>query len=167
MSMDPAPGIGDRPPLPLRPEAPAPGSAGPTGAGTHARLNIPYYLVIGVAIGVVAIFTALAWPFAILTGIVIGKVASDRRLGRRDNATVTQFLAVTGGVLGMLFFGVLLGGLIGFLIVALAAFSERVAEDASPVDQVMARIIIALVGAVVWGVLWIGLGIKINLAIGG
>ena len=115
----------------------------------------------------VAIFTAFAWPFAILTGMVIGKANSDRRLGRREKTSVVQLLAVTGGVLGMLFFGALIGGLIGFLIVGLAAYSERVAENTKPIDQTMARILISLIGGITWAVIWIGLGLKINLSFGG
>lgn len=130
------------------------------------RLNLAYHLVIGVAIGIVSLLTGLAWPFAIATGIVIGKANSDRRLGRRQSASPVQLLAVTGGVLGMLFFGALIGGLIGFLVAALAAFSERVAEEASPVDQAMARIVIALVGGLVWFGLWSVLGLRINLSFG-
>jgi hypothetical protein len=142
---------------------PAPAGA----AASSQRLNVVYHLVIGFAIGVVALFTGLAWPFAILTGMVIGKASSDRRLGRRPSAGVLQLLAVTGGVLGMLLFGALIGGLIAFLIVGLVAFSERVAEQTSSIDQTMARIIIALVGAVVWFALWMVLGLQINLSFGG
>lgn len=140
----------------------------PTGPATVPieKLNVAYHVVIGVAIGVVALATGLAWPFAILTGIVIGKANSDRRLGRVQRTSVTQFLAVTGGVLGMLFFGALIGGLIAFLVAALAAYSERVAENTSPVDRTMARIIILLVGGLVWLGLWAALGVRINLSFG-
>src|SRR4051812_23468494 len=68
------------------------------------KLNLPYHVIIGVAIGIVSLFTLFAWPFAILTGIVIGKANSDRRLGRVQRTSVVQLLAVTGGVLAMLFF---------------------------------------------------------------
>ena len=130
------------------------------------KLNVVYHLVIGVAIGIASLFTLFAWPFAILTGIVMGKSNSDRRLGRRQGASAIQLLAVTGGVFAMLFFGALIGGLIGFVVVALAAFSERVAENASPIDQTMARIIIALVGGLVWFAAWAILGLRINVSIG-
>lgn len=142
---------------------PAPGGA--TTAPTQ-RLNLAYHLVIGVAIGIVALFTGLAWPFAILTGIVIGKAESDRRLGRRERTSVLQLLAVSGGVLAMLLFGALIGGLIAFFVVALAAFSERVAENTSPIDQTMARIIIALIGGLTWFIAWSVLGLRINLSFG-
>lgn len=168
MSMDPATGTGDRPPLPLSPPAP-PQSGAPYAhevPAAPARLNVVYHLVIGFAIGVVSLFTVLAWPFAILTGMVIGKADSDRRLGRRQGTSILSILAVTGGVLGMLFFGALLGGLIAFLVAALAAYSERVAEGTSPIDQTMARIIISLVGGLTWFAAWYVLGLKINLSFG-
>ena len=131
------------------------------------RLNVPYHVIIGVAIGLVALITGLAWPFAILTGMVIGKSNSDRRLGRAQRSSFVQLLAVTGGVFAMLLFGALIGGLFAFIIVALAAFSERVAENTRPIDQTMARILIALIGAVVWFAAWSFLGLRINLTFGG
>ncbi len=149
---------------------PDPGAAGRGPAGPAMvpveKLNLPYHLVIGVAIGIVSIFTLFAWPFAILTGIVIGKANSDRRLGRAQKTSVVQLLAVTGGVLGMMVFGAVIGGLIGFLIVGLAAFSERVAEDTRPVDQTMARIVITLLAVIVWFLVFVVAGLKINLSLG-
>jgi len=142
----------------------APG--GPMAAPAE-KLNIAYHVVIGVAIGLVALITAFAWPFAILTGIVIGKANSDRRLGRRPRTSAVQLLAVTGGVMAMLFFGALIGGLFGFPIVALAAYSERVAENTRPVDQTMARILITVIGTIVWFATWTLLGLQISLSFGG
>ena len=130
------------------------------------RLNVAYHVVIGVAIGLVALITAFAWPFAILTGMVIGKANSDRRLGRASGSSAVQLLAVTGGVLAMLFFGALIGGLFAFLIVALAAYSERVAENTRPIDQTMARIMITLIGTITWFAVWAIVGLKINLSFG-
>jgi hypothetical protein len=141
-------------------------TAGPAAAPVE-RLNTVYHVVIGVAIGLVALITAFAWPFAILTGIVIGKASSDRRLGRTTRTSVVQLLAVTGGVLAMLFFGALIGGLFAFLIVGLAAYSERVAENTGPVDQTMARILIILIGTIVWFAMWTVLGLRISLNFGG
>lgn len=145
------------------------GTTGATGATAPDRLNVAYHVVIGVSIGLVSLFTLLAWPFAILTGLVIGKANSDRRLGRRQGASAIQLLAVTGGVLGMLFFGALIGGLIAFIVVALAAFSERVAETTSQVDQTMARIIVGLVAVLTYAAGWFGLaalGFQVNLSFG-
>jgi hypothetical protein len=157
MTMDPTTGpqVGGAPP----PVATTPPPA-------LERLNAPYHVIIGVAIGLVALITGLAWPFAILTGMVIGKSNSDRRLGRVQRSSFVQLLAVTGGVFAMLLFGALIGGLFAFIIVALAAFSERVAENTRPIDQTMARILIALIGAVVWFAAWSLLGLKINLTFG-
>ena len=140
----------------------------PAGPSTVApeKLNLPYHLIIGVAIGIVSLFTLFAWPFALLTGMVIGKANSDRRTGRAQKTSVVQLLAVTGGVLGMLFFGALIGGLIGFLVVGLAAYSERVAEDTRPIDQTMARIVISLIALVVWFVVFVVAGLKVNLSFG-
>jgi hypothetical protein len=138
-------------------------------AAAPQRLNVVYHVVIGIAVGLVSLITLLAWPFAILTGIVVGKASSDRRLGRRQSASVLQLLAVTGGVLGMLLFGALVGGLIAFLVVGLVAFSERVAEHTSPVDQIMARIIVVFVAVLAYGAGWFGLaalGFQINLSFG-
>ncbi len=141
-------------------------TTGPAAGAATERLNVVYHVVIGVAIGIVALVTGLAWPFAILTGMVIGKATSDRRLGRAQRTSVVQFLAVTGGVLAMLLFGALIGGLFAFLIVGLAAYSERVAENTKPIDQTMARILIFLIGGLVWFGLWSVLGLQINLSFG-
>ena len=102
------------------------------------------HVIIGLAIAVIAPFTALAWPFAILLGIVIGKDEVDRSRGIRPSAaaTVARVLAVTGGVLAMLFFGAIIGGLIAFLIAALAYLSEKAAADAEPVDRLITRILL-------------------------
>ena len=143
----------------------APRPAGPATVAPE-KLNLPYHVVIGVAIGIASLFTLFAWPFAILTGIVIGKANSDRRLGRTRRTSVVQLLAVTGGVLGMLFFGALIGGLIGFVVVGLAAYSERVAENTRPIDQTMARIIITLLAVLVWFLVFVVAGLKINLSFG-
>ena len=120
------------------------------------------------AILLVAPFTALAWPFAILTGMVIGKADVDRRLGIRPSTTAraAQILAVTGGVLAMMFFGAIIGGLIAFLIVALAAYSERLATNASPSDRTLARILVAVVAAVGYAVLALVFNLRVDLRIG-
>jgi hypothetical protein len=52
------------------------------------------------------------------------------------------------------------------MIVALAAYSERVAENTKPIDQTMARILIAMIGAIVWFVVWYVVGLQINLSFG-
>jgi hypothetical protein len=123
---------------------------------------------VAITVGVISPFTGLAWPFALLTGMVIG--AADGRELRGDRGGVgsrlSSTLAVTGGVLAMLFFGAIIGGLIAFLIVALAAFSERAAAFASPTDQGVARIILFLVPVLLWLVVVPLLGLNVNIRFG-
>src|SRR5688572_24744022 len=90
----------------------------PAAQAPAAPLQLSRHLIAAAAIALVAPFTGLAWPFAILTGMVIGKAEVDRRLGIRSStgARAVQVLAVTGGVLAMLVFGAIIGGLIAFLI---------------------------------------------------
>ena len=138
-------------------------------SATAASLRLSTHLIAAAAIGLVALFTGLAWPFAILTGMVIGKSDVDRRLGVQSSSTVrgAQILAVTGGVLAMLFFGAIIGGLIAFLIVGLAAFSERLAADATPSDRMLARIALVVGAAVVYIVLAVVLNLRIEFRLGG
>src|SRR6266508_5117781 len=119
-------------------------------AAAAAPLRLSSHLIVAAAIALVTPFTGLAWPFASLTGMVIGKAEVDRRLGIPSSgaARAVQFLAVTGGVLAMLFLGAIIGGLIAFLIVALTAFSERLAAEASPNDRTLARIVLAVGAAI-------------------
>jgi hypothetical protein len=104
------------------------------------------HLVIGLVIALIAPFTGLAWPFAILLGIVVAQDDIDRRRGlaRSAGTTVVRVLAVTGAVLAMMFFGAFIGGLIAFPIAALSALSERAAADADPTDRIVARLIIVV-----------------------
>jgi hypothetical protein len=136
----------------------------PAPAPVPDRLNLPYHVLIGIAIGLVSMVTLFAWPFAILTGMVIGSADVDRLQGRPQRGTFVRVLAVTGGVLAMLFFGAIIGGLFAFLIVALAAFSERVAANTTSTDQGMARIVLFLVAVVTWIALVyvLKLNVKIN-----
>jgi hypothetical protein len=144
-------------------------SAGPAAAATPAveRINLGKHAIIGVAIGLISLFTVLAWPFAILTGMVIGQSEVDRTHGRPGRARILRILAVTGGVLAMLFFGALVGGLIAFFIVALAASSERMAGNASPTDRTMARIVVFLAAVGTWIVLAVVLRFNVHVNIGG
>jgi hypothetical protein len=130
------------------------------------RLNLAYHAIIGVAIGLVAMVTVFAWPFAILTGMVIGGADVERIQGRPQRGTAVRVLAVTGGVLAMLFFGAIIGGLISFLIVALAAFSERVAANTSATDRRIARILLFIVSIGTWFVLFYVLKLNVNINIG-
>src|SRR5262245_39639290 len=132
------------------------------------RLNVASHAVIGVAMGLIAPFTGLAWVPAILTGMVIGRAGVEQRQGiRASRATqVVRVLAVTGGVLTMLVLGAIIGGLIAFLVAALAAFSERVAEATSATDRTVARLVITVLAIVVWLVLVLVFKISMNVRLG-
>lgn len=144
--------------------------AGAAGAATapSARLNYPYLGIIGVAMGIVSLFTVLAWVPAILTGLVIGRAGVEQRKGIRSGAAtqLLRVLAVTGGVLAMLFLGAIIGGLIAFMVAALAAFAERVIADTSPMDQTIGRILVVLIAVIVWFVALQVLRLNVNLSFG-
>jgi hypothetical protein len=131
-----------------------------------APLRLSVHLLVAVAVGIVAPFTALAWPFALLTGIVLGS-ADARRMRGEPAAIGVSGLAVAGGILGMLFFGAIIGGIIGIVVVVLASFSERAAAFASPTDRGVARIILFLVPLLMWFVVFPLLGLNVNIRIGG
>jgi hypothetical protein len=149
--------------------AETPPMAAPAAPAATDKLNFAYLAIIGVAMGVVALFTVLAWIPAILTGIVIGRASVDQARGVGSSAAtrVLRVLAVTGGVLAMLFFGAVLGGLIAFLVVALASFSERLIATAGPNDQTIARIFTVLVAVGTWAFALFVLQVKVNVSIGG
>jgi hypothetical protein len=138
-------------------------------AGAPERLNLAYHAIIGVAMGAVAVATVFAWIPAIPMGIIIGRAAVERAKGIRPRATtqVVRVLAVTGGVLAMLALGLVLGGIIAFIVASLAAFSERLAANAGPNDQTIARIFTTLLAAGTWFVVAILLDIRISFTIGG
>ena len=138
-----------------------------TPAPESSSFKLYRHLIIGVAIAIIAPFTALAWPFAILLGMVIGRDDVDRRRGveRSAGSGVVGVLAVAGGVFATIFFGAIIGAVIAIPIVALAAFSERAAADGEPADRVIARIVIFLMPILAYVVL-IALGANINIKIG-
>jgi len=142
----------------------------PTSAGERLQtgsFRLYRHIVIGLAIAVIAPFTALAWPFAILLGIVIGQDNVDRARNIRcpTATTAVRVLAVTGGVLAMFFFGAFFGGFIAIPIVILAAFSERAAADAEPVDRIVARLILVVLPVLAYIAL-ITLGASVNIRFG-
>ena len=143
--------------------------APPASGGAPERLNLVYHAIIGVAMGAIAVATVFAWLPAIPMGIVIGRAAVEQAKGIRPRATmqVVRILAVTGGVIAMLILGLVLGGIVAFLVASLAAFSERLAANAGPNDQTIARIFTTLVAAGTWFVLAILLNIRISFTIGG
>lgn len=152
----------------LPPPAAAPPSPVVAAPPSYERLNLPYHVVLGIAMGVVAVFTAFAWIPAVLTGIVIGRAGVEQRKGIRPRASTQalRILAVTGGVFAMLIAGAIIGGIIAFLIVALAAFSERVAENAGPTDLTMSRIIIGLTTTIVWFAAFYVIGLNLSIKLG-
>lgn len=123
------------------------------------------HLIVAVAIGVLAPFTMLAWPFAIATGIVIGTadVAKTQGLTGSPSTRLIRLAAVTGGVLAMLIAGAVVGGILAFLVAALAVLSERIAADASPTDRILARLLLFVGGAVGWMVLGVSLGFHLDV----
>ena len=124
-------------------------------------------LIVATAIGVLAPFTLLAWPFAIATGIVIGiaDVANSLGLTASPSTRFIRLAAVTGGVLAMLIAGAIVGGIVAFLIAALAVLSERIAADASPTDRNLARILLFVGGALGWMVLGVTLGFQLDFGL--
>ncbi|HEY6609402.1 MAG TPA: hypothetical protein VI277_09425 [Candidatus Limnocylindria bacterium] len=143
--------------------------AAPSVQQTPERLNVASHAIIGVAMGLIAPFTGLAWIPAILTGMVIGRAGVEQRQGIRSSRStqVLRILAVTGGVVAMLILGVIIGGLIAFLVAALAAFSERVAEGTRATDQTIARILITVVTIGVWALLVFVVNVNVNVRFGG
>jgi hypothetical protein len=134
-----------------------------------APLRLGVHLLTAAAIAIVSPFTALAWPFAMLVGMVLGTADAGRLRGERDGVgeTLARALVVAFGVLAMLFFGAIIGGLIAIAIVALVSFSERVAADASPTDRGVARILLFLVPAVMWLFVFPLLGMNVDIQVGG
>ncbi len=135
---------------------------------TAAPLRLSVHLLVGVAVGIVSPFTGLAWPFALLTGMLLGSADGRRMRGERI-ATADAFssgLLVTFGVLAMLFFGAIIGGIIAMVVVMLASFSERAAAFASPTDQGVARILVFIVPIFMWFVLFPLIGLNVDVRIG-
>ena len=131
--------------------------------------NLAYHVIVGVAMGLVAVVTLWAWIPATLTGMVIGHASVEQSKGIRPGrrAQVARVLAVTGGVLAMMLLGLVFGGLISFLVAALAAFSERLAGNTPPSGQAIARILVLIVTAVTWFIAVVVLNLSISVNIGG
>ena len=134
-----------------------------------APLRIWVHLLIAFAIGIVSPFTGLAWPFAILVGMTMGSAEAHRLRGEPDargdsfgRATLVAF-----GVVAMLFFGAIIGGIIAIGVVILAAFSERAAALASSTDRGVARILLFIVPILMWFVVFPLIGMDVDIRIGG
>lgn len=145
-------------------------SSQPIASGSRfASLRIGVHVLVAVAIGVVSPFTALAWPFALVLGMVFGAADARRMRGERDGSAdaAARSLVALVAILGMLFLGAIIGGIIAILVVVLAAFSERAAAFASPTDRGVARIVLFLVPVVMWLVVFPLLGVNVDIRIGG
>jgi heme/copper-type cytochrome/quinol oxidase subunit 2 len=142
-------------------------SDGVTFRPTAETLRYSAHVIVGLAIALIAPFTGLAWPFALLVGMSIGSAQAATMRGEpsRTGDEFVRGLAVTGGVLAMLFLGAIIGGLIALVVVALASFSERAAAHASPTDRGVARILLFVVPAVTWVAL-LALGVNVDVRIG-
>ena len=140
-----------------------------TAPAATERLNFPYLVIIGVAMGLVALFTGLAWPIAIVVGMIVGYAGVERMKGIQQRAAVHMLraLIVVGGVIAMLILGALIGGLIALLIVGLASFAERVSANAGPTDQMVGRILIAIITVGVWLLFAIVLKLNVSINVGG
>jgi hypothetical protein len=134
-----------------------------------APLRIWVHLLIAFAVGVVSPFTGLAWPFAILVGMTMGSADAHRLRGEPEarGDSFGRAILVAIGVVAMLFFGAIVGGIIAIAVVILAAFSERAAALASPTDRGVARILLFIVPIVMWFVLFPLLGMNVDIRIGG
>lgn len=143
----------------------APVSSAPA---AFAPLRLWVHGLIAVAIGLISPFTVLAWPFAMLLGMAFGASSARRERGERADFAVLLLgaLAMAVGILGMLFFGAIIGGLIALPIVFLAAFSEMAAAHASPVDRGVARIILFVIPVAMWLIVFPLIGLNVNVNVG-
>jgi hypothetical protein len=148
-------------------QASPPGQALAAPAATE-RLNFVYLGIIGLAMGLVAPFTAFAWPLAILIGMILGLAGVERASGIQQRGAVhlLRAFALVVGTIMMFILGAVVGGVIALLIVGLAAFSERVSANAGPTDRVVGRILIVIITAVVWFVMLNVLKVNVNINIG-
>jgi hypothetical protein len=148
--------------------APQPGQSTAAPTATE-RLNYVYLAIIGVAMGLVAPFTAFAWPLAIGVGMTLGLAAVERSSGiqQRGSVHLLRALVLVVGTILMFFFGAIIGGVIALLIVGLASLAERVSANAGPTDRAIGRILIVIITAVVWFVILNVLKLNVNISIGG
>ena len=140
----------------------------PPEAVRSEELRLARHVTAGIAAGLIAPFTGLAWPFAILVGFVIGGSRVRRLRGEptRRATSVVEVLAVTGGVLAMLFFGAILGGLISFMVAALADWSEETAAHATQADRTLARLTLLVAAVITFLVLALLLNLRIDVRVG-
>jgi ABC-type phosphate/phosphonate transport system permease subunit len=139
-----------------------------TSIQSSARLRIWVHLLIATTAGIVSPFTGFAWPFALLVGMILGADGARRMRGERTPLGDTVAIAFVAalGILGMLFFGAIIGGLIAIPIAILASFNEKVAAETSSIDRGVARILLFVVPIVMWLVVFPLLGLNVDISIG-
>jgi hypothetical protein len=138
-------------------------------ANTYSPLRVAVHALVAVSIGIVSPFTGLAWPFALGVGMVLGSADARQLRGEARGLAggSDRALLVALGILGMLFFGAIVGGLIAIVVVVLAVFSERAAAFASPTDRGVARILLFIVPLAMWLFVFPLLGVDVDIRIGG
>lgn len=147
---------------PSAPEAAPVDDAGAAGGGPlpleapQPPLSPPFrwrpHILAALGCATVAPFTALAWPFALFTGFVAGRLLLRRERGRPPVGTdlaVTVLLLAVGGA-GMFVFGIALGGIVALAITWMAAQSERRVWMGTPRQQLLARVLVVGLPALVW-----------------
>ncbi len=124
----------------------------PPAAQVPVRYRTRDRVAIAILVTVIAPFTALAWPFALITGLVIGRAQVGRLQGETPSIAerAIRVLAVTGGVVGMMVFGLILGGLVSFLIAALAPLSVQRAAGGTPRQKAGATLLLVTLPTLVW-----------------
>lgn len=149
--------------------APAPAAPATAAPAATERLNFIYLAIIGVAMGLVAPFTAFAWPIAIGIGMILGLAGVERMNGvqQRGSVHLLRALAIVIGTIVMFVLGAIVGGVIALLIVGLASLGERVSANAGSTDKAIGRILLVIITAVVWFVLLNVLKVNVNINIGG
>lgn len=143
-------------------------AAPPAAEPRSGSIRLAYHAVLGIAAGLMSIFTAFAWPFGLAVGIVIGKADADRQRGVASSAGLgaVRVLAVTGGVLAMMVFGAILGGIVAFFVAAAAARSEKLAATASDTERGIARVLFVLTTAATWVLVLLVFRVNIDIRIG-
>ena len=138
-------------------------------ASTFPPLRVAVHALVAVSIGIVSPFTGLAWPFALGVGMVLGSADARQLRGEARGLAggSDRALLVALGILGMLFFGAIVGGLIAIVVTALTVFSERAAAFASPTDRGVARILLFIVPVAMWLFVFPFLGVDVDIRIGG
>jgi uncharacterized BrkB/YihY/UPF0761 family membrane protein len=133
------------------------------------KVNLAYHAIIGAAVGVTAAFTAFAWVPAMVVGYIVGRDQVERMHGIKARPALSIFraLGIVVGFVLMLWLGAIVGGFIAIVIVALVAFSERLGANTGANDQGIARILVFLLGTVIWLVVFFVFKPNININIGG